>query len=254
MVFQLNFTMISPVGDRSNYQPNGEFVLEGFEPRRHVVNYSCCQEPYIDITYSIVMRRRPMFYVFNLILPCILINGIGERERERGGREEREERGRVRERRRKEREGEGGQERGREREETERGESKRKREKRKRESKKGGGREREKERRKREIKRERDKERKAGDNSAGKMQLFRWAAHEIVIIPHWKNVRGTGGAVLQSCYVHECLRSNLKDAQFLIISTAEGLAYANVRIRASDTEKASRAWWPTFGGRRRIRP
>jgi nicotinic acetylcholine receptor len=69
--------MINSTGDRSNYQPNGEFVLEGFVPRRHAVYYSCCKEPYIDITYSIVMRRRPMFYVFNLILPCILINGIG---------------------------------------------------------------------------------------------------------------------------------------------------------------------------------
>ena len=42
-----------------------------------MVYYSCCEEPYPDITYTIRMRRRPMFYVFNLILPCVLINGIG---------------------------------------------------------------------------------------------------------------------------------------------------------------------------------
>jgi len=29
-----------------------------------------------DITYSIVLRRRPLFYVFNLILPCVLISGL----------------------------------------------------------------------------------------------------------------------------------------------------------------------------------
>ena len=56
----------------------GEFELEAYRPERHVVYYSCCTEPYIDITYSIQLRRRPMFYVFNLILPCLLINGIGE--------------------------------------------------------------------------------------------------------------------------------------------------------------------------------
>ena len=75
---QLDLDTLNMSGDISNYQPNGEFVLEGFVPERHIVYYSCCEEPYIDITYSIRLRRRPMFYVFNLILPCILINGIGK--------------------------------------------------------------------------------------------------------------------------------------------------------------------------------
>ncbi len=75
---QLDLSIIHQTGDETNYQPNGEFELEGFRPERHVVYYSCCKEPYIDITYYIRLRRRPMFYVFNLILPCILINGIGE--------------------------------------------------------------------------------------------------------------------------------------------------------------------------------
>ena len=64
-------------GDESNYQVNGEFSLESFNSTYHMVYYSCCEEPYPDITYTIRMRRRPMFYVFNLILPCVLINGIG---------------------------------------------------------------------------------------------------------------------------------------------------------------------------------
>ena len=65
-------------GDESNYQVNGEFSLESFNSTYHMVYYSCCEEPYPDITYTIRMRRRPMFYVFNLILPCVLINGIGD--------------------------------------------------------------------------------------------------------------------------------------------------------------------------------
>ena len=78
---QLNMTFVNEsniLGDVSNYQPNGEFKMEAFIPERHEVYYSCCEEPYIDITYYIQLRRRPMFYVFNLILPCILINGIGK--------------------------------------------------------------------------------------------------------------------------------------------------------------------------------
>ncbi|GBP04302.1 Neuronal acetylcholine receptor subunit alpha-10 [Eumeta japonica] len=63
-------------GDTTNYQTNGEFDLVSFEAIRNVQTYSCCVEPYPDITYVIKLRRRPMFYVFNLILPCLLINGI----------------------------------------------------------------------------------------------------------------------------------------------------------------------------------
>ncbi|KAJ8975055.1 hypothetical protein NQ317_005772, partial [Molorchus minor] len=65
-------------GDVSNYQANGEFDLISFSSVKHVEFYSCCPEPYPDITYTIKLRRRPLFYVFNLILPCILINGIGK--------------------------------------------------------------------------------------------------------------------------------------------------------------------------------
>ncbi|XP_076394950.1 neuronal acetylcholine receptor subunit alpha-10 isoform X3 [Megachile rotundata] len=72
--YQLELERQSEQGDVSNYQANGEFDLVDFSARRNVEYYSCCPEPYPDITYEIRLRRRPMFYVFNLILPCILIN------------------------------------------------------------------------------------------------------------------------------------------------------------------------------------
>ncbi|KYN33201.1 Neuronal acetylcholine receptor subunit alpha-7 [Trachymyrmex septentrionalis] len=75
--FALELERQSEQGDVSNYQANGEFHLLDFTARRNVEYYSCCEEPYPDITYEIRLRRRPMFYVFNLILPCILINGVG---------------------------------------------------------------------------------------------------------------------------------------------------------------------------------
>nr|CAH0106200.1 unnamed protein product [Daphnia galeata] len=35
--------------------------------------YPCCPEPYVDITFSIEIRRRTLYYFFNLIVPCVLI-------------------------------------------------------------------------------------------------------------------------------------------------------------------------------------
>ncbi|KAK8400692.1 hypothetical protein O3P69_002469 [Scylla paramamosain] len=63
-------------GDLSNYVTNGEWDMMDMIVERNVVYYSCCEAPYPDITYHIILRRRPLFYVFNLILPCVLITGI----------------------------------------------------------------------------------------------------------------------------------------------------------------------------------
>ena len=70
---------INNIGVLSNYQKNGEFHLENYTAIKHSVTYSCCPDaPFPDLTYYVVLRRRPLFYVFNLILPCVLINGIGK--------------------------------------------------------------------------------------------------------------------------------------------------------------------------------
>ena len=63
-------------GDVSNYIPNSEWMLVKLHAERNVVYYSCCAEPYPDVTYKIQMRRKPLFYVFNMILPCMLITFV----------------------------------------------------------------------------------------------------------------------------------------------------------------------------------
>jgi nicotinic acetylcholine receptor len=42
--------------------------------KRSVVVYACCPEPYIDITYTIHIRRRTLYYGINLIIPCAFIS------------------------------------------------------------------------------------------------------------------------------------------------------------------------------------
>lgn len=68
---QLKATEDEP--DLSKYSPNGEWDLLRMEKRRNVVKYSCCKYPYVDVTYHIYIKRRPMFYIQNLIIPCILL-------------------------------------------------------------------------------------------------------------------------------------------------------------------------------------
>ena len=41
--------------------------------KRNEITYPCCPEPYLDITFKIMIRRRTLYYFFNLIIPCVLI-------------------------------------------------------------------------------------------------------------------------------------------------------------------------------------
>ncbi|ESO13194.1 hypothetical protein HELRODRAFT_127282, partial [Helobdella robusta] len=60
--------------DLSNYQINGEWDLLEAPAIRNVIKYDCCEATYIDITFTIHIRRRSLYYGFNLIIPCALIS------------------------------------------------------------------------------------------------------------------------------------------------------------------------------------
>ena len=38
-----------------------------------VVVFSCCPEPYVFVKNYVLIQRRPLFYVFNMVVPCLLI-------------------------------------------------------------------------------------------------------------------------------------------------------------------------------------
>ncbi|NXX64614.1 ACHA7 protein, partial [Spizella passerina] len=62
--------------DISNYISNGEWDLVGVPGKRNEMYYECCKEPYPDVTYTITMRRRTLYYGLNLLIPCVLISGL----------------------------------------------------------------------------------------------------------------------------------------------------------------------------------
>ena len=42
--------------------------------KRNVRKYTCCPQTYPDITFSITIRRKTLFYTVNLIIPCVGIS------------------------------------------------------------------------------------------------------------------------------------------------------------------------------------
>ncbi|KAG5675725.1 hypothetical protein PVAND_005605 [Polypedilum vanderplanki] len=72
--FQLDLQLQDEAGgDISSFVTNGEWDLLGVPGKRNEIYYNCCPEPYVDITFAIIIRRRTLYYFFNLIVPCVLI-------------------------------------------------------------------------------------------------------------------------------------------------------------------------------------
>ena len=52
------------------------YVLTGLPAERNVKQYDCCPEKYVDVVFTIHIRRRSLYYVFNLFIPCALISSM----------------------------------------------------------------------------------------------------------------------------------------------------------------------------------
>ncbi|NXY24748.1 ACH10 protein, partial [Atrichornis clamosus] len=61
-------------GDLTDFVENVEWEVLGMPATRNVITYGCCSEPYPDVTYTLLLRRRASFYIFNLLLPCIMVS------------------------------------------------------------------------------------------------------------------------------------------------------------------------------------
>ncbi|XP_053406202.1 neuronal acetylcholine receptor subunit alpha-2-like isoform X1 [Mercenaria mercenaria] len=69
--FQVDVTNRSANVDLSNYIYSGEWDLIDIIVVRNTVTYACCIEFFPDVTFSIIMRRRTLYYLFNIIFPCL---------------------------------------------------------------------------------------------------------------------------------------------------------------------------------------
>ncbi|XP_067358178.1 neuronal acetylcholine receptor subunit alpha-2-like [Channa argus] len=60
--------------DLKDYWESGEWAIVKAVGTYNTKKYDCCHEIYPDITYYFVIRRLPLFYTINLIIPCLLIS------------------------------------------------------------------------------------------------------------------------------------------------------------------------------------
>ncbi|XP_006001544.1 neuronal acetylcholine receptor subunit alpha-9 [Latimeria chalumnae] len=61
-------------GDLSDFVENVEWEVHGMPAVKNVIMYGCCSEPYPDVTYTLLLKRRSSFYIFNLLIPCVMIS------------------------------------------------------------------------------------------------------------------------------------------------------------------------------------
>ncbi|ERL85202.1 hypothetical protein D910_02623, partial [Dendroctonus ponderosae] len=74
---QLDLLLNSEAGaDLSDFITNGEWYLLGMPGKKNTIIYACCPQPYVDVTFTIQIRRRTLYYFFNLIVPCVLISSM----------------------------------------------------------------------------------------------------------------------------------------------------------------------------------
>ncbi|KAM8776391.1 neuronal acetylcholine receptor subunit alpha-4 isoform 2-T2 [Rhynchonycteris naso] len=60
--------------DQLDFWESGEWVIVDAVGTYNTRKYECCAEVYPDITYAFIIRRLPLFYTINLIVPCLLIS------------------------------------------------------------------------------------------------------------------------------------------------------------------------------------
>ncbi|XP_031141942.1 neuronal acetylcholine receptor subunit alpha-9-I [Sander lucioperca] len=71
---QVDISLGMDSGDLSDFVENVEWECHGMPAVRNVMMYGCCSDPYTEITYTLLLKRRSSFYIFNLLLPCFLIS------------------------------------------------------------------------------------------------------------------------------------------------------------------------------------
>ncbi|XP_067928131.1 neuronal acetylcholine receptor subunit alpha-10-like [Watersipora subatra] len=72
---QMNLSVQASNISLDNYQVNGEWDIVTTRAHRQEKFYACCGDtPYPSIYFTIYMRRKYLFYITNIIAPCVMLS------------------------------------------------------------------------------------------------------------------------------------------------------------------------------------
>ncbi|XP_029115724.1 neuronal acetylcholine receptor subunit beta-2 isoform X1 [Scleropages formosus] len=70
---EIDLVLKTDVASMDDFTPSGEWDIIALPGRR---NENPAESTYVDITYDFIIRRKPLFYTINLIIPCVLITSL----------------------------------------------------------------------------------------------------------------------------------------------------------------------------------
>ncbi|KAJ8267805.1 hypothetical protein COCON_G00129770 [Conger conger] len=70
---EIDLVLKTDVASMDDFTPSGEWDIIALPGRR---NENPADSAYVDITYDFIIRRKPLFYTINLIIPCVLITSL----------------------------------------------------------------------------------------------------------------------------------------------------------------------------------
>uniref|UniRef100_A0A8C9R6J7 Cholinergic receptor, nicotinic, beta 4 (neuronal) n=1 Tax=Scleropages formosus TaxID=113540 RepID=A0A8C9R6J7_SCLFO len=70
---EIDLVLKSDVASMDDFTPSGEWDILAL-PGRRTVNPA--DPTYVDVTYDFIIKRKPLFYTINLIIPCVLITSL----------------------------------------------------------------------------------------------------------------------------------------------------------------------------------
>ncbi|XP_056269185.1 neuronal acetylcholine receptor subunit beta-4 isoform X2 [Pseudoliparis swirei] len=70
---EIDLILKSAAASMDDFTPSGEWDILALPGRRTV---SALDPTYVDLTYDFIIKRKPLFYTINLIIPCVLITSL----------------------------------------------------------------------------------------------------------------------------------------------------------------------------------
>ncbi|XP_041850165.1 neuronal acetylcholine receptor subunit beta-4 isoform X2 [Melanotaenia boesemani] len=70
---EIDLILKSEVASMDDFTPSGEWDILALPGRRTI---NPLDPTYVDLTYDFIIKRKPLFYTINLIIPCVLITSL----------------------------------------------------------------------------------------------------------------------------------------------------------------------------------